>query len=289
MFSGMTITCFTGSYLLTLGAEVARFSFRARMRTWINLLFALAGIVAHTLYLWKRADEALQQGWPLFSSWYDWCLLAAWILAAAYVGLVLRHSENAIGLFLLPLVLGLIALAMGVSDRTRFSRSEALGIWRTLHGGALLTGTVAVTLAFGTGVMYLAQSYRLKHKLPTQQGIRLPSLEWLQRFNRRSLWISTGLLALGLISGIALNSAKVANAIAWNDPVILSSGILFLWLLCASLFEALYKPARQGRKVVYLTLASFIFLALAIGFVLTGEHATPATGPPSESAPGSSR
>ena len=271
MFSGMTITCFTGSYLLTLGAEVARFSFRARMRTWINLLFALAGIVAHTLYLWKRADEALQQGWPLFS------------------GLVLRHSENAIGLFLLPLVLGLIALAIGVSDRTRFSRSEALGIWRTLHGGALLTGTVAVTLAFGTGVMYLAQSYRLKHKLPTQQGIRLPSLEWLQRFNRRSLWISTGLLALGLISGIALNSAKVANAIAWNDPVILSSGILFLWLLCASLFEALYKPARQGRKVVYLTVASFIFLALAIGFVLTGEHATPSTGTPSESAAGSSR
>lgn len=51
--------------------------------------------------------------------------------------------------------------------------------------------------------MYLAQSYRLKNKLPTQQGIRLPTLEWLQRFNRRTLLVSTGLLLVGLISGVA--------------------------------------------------------------------------------------
>lgn len=275
MIAGITITCFTASYLLALGAEIARFGFRARVRTWLNVAFALAGLLAHTLYLWKRANEALQLNVPLFSGWYDWCLLAAWILAAAYVSLMLRHAENAVGLFLLPLILALIILAVSMGDQARFSRTEALGLWRTVHGSALLTGTVAVTLAFGAGIMYLVQSYRLKKKLPTQQGIRLPSLEWLQRFNLRSLWISTGLLAVGLISGIALNSIKSTNVIAWSDPVIISSGILFLWLLSASLFEAFYKPARQGRKVVYLTVASFIFLALAFGFVLKGEHASP--------------
>ena len=42
-------------------------------------------------------------------------------------------------------------------------------------------------------------------------------------------------------------------------------------------FESVYKPARQGRKVAYLTLASFVFLALVLGIVLLGpsRHANP--------------
>ena len=42
-------------------------------------------------------------------------------------------------------------------------------------------------------------------------------------------------------------------------------------------FESVYKPARQGRKVAYLTMASFLFLLLALGFVLTGQHASQAS------------
>lgn len=270
----MTITCFTGSYMLALAAEIGRFVFRDRVRPWLGLLLGSVGLLAHTLYLWQEASTALANGDPLFSSWQDWCLLASWILAASYLGLMIRHAENAVGLFLLPLVLGLIGIAIAVRDGGRFSRDEALGIWRLVHGFALMAGTVSVILGFGAGVMYLTQSYRLKHKFPSRQGFRLPSLEWLQRFNRRTLWISTALLALGLLSGIALNAAKQQPSIAWTDPVILSSGVLFLWLLAVCLFEWLYVPSRQGRKVVYLTLASFIFLSLALGFVLYGEHAS---------------
>ena len=48
-------------------------------------------------------------------------------------------------------------------------------------------------------------------------------------------------------------------------------------------FESVYKPARQGRKVAYLTLASFIFLLLALGLVLAGEHASQPSRPKSVS------
>lgn len=270
----MTITCFTGSYLLALAAAIARFIFRDRVRPWVGLILGGVGLFAHTLYLWKEANAALEGGYPLFSSWHDWCLLASWILAAAYLGLLIRHAENAVGLFLLPLVLGLIGIAIAVRDGGRFSRDEALNLWRLVHGLALMAGTVSVLLGFGAGVMYLTHSYRLKRKLLSRQGFRLPSLEWLQYFNRRTLWVSTGLLAVGLLSGIALNLANRGQSIGWGDPVILSSGVLFVWLLAVCLFEWLYVPARQGRKVVYLTLASFIFLSLALAFVLFGKHAS---------------
>ena len=64
----------------------------------------------------------------------------------------------------------------------------------------------------------------------------------------------------------------------WTDSVVVSSAVLLVWLLAATLFEWLYKPAQQGRKVAYLTVASFVFLAFVIAVLFAGgsEHAKPA-------------
>ena len=154
-----------------------------------------------------------------------------------------------------------------------------------MHGGSLLVGTVAVMLGFATGVMYLVQSYRLKHKLPPREGFKLPSLEWLQGANREALFVSTGFLALGLIAGIVLNltASRSGGGVDWWAPEVLSSAGLLVWLIAAMLFESFYKPARQGRKVAYLTLASFLFLGFVLVLVLSSghaiAHATPARPP----------
>ncbi len=238
--------------------------------------FAGAGLFAHTIYLWTNTRSQLDvaRNAPL-SSWYEWCLLGAWVLAAAYLALAIRRPQNTVGLFLLPLVLALVGAAYVVRNTPPFAREQALDYWGMLHGIMLLLGTVAAALGFAAGIMYLLQSYRLKHKYLPSPGIRLPSLEWLQRFNRRALLISTGLLAIGFGAGLTLNLIRQVSrdaTIAWTDPVIFSSAILFLWLAAASLFEALYKPARAGRKVAYLTLASFVFLGLVLSLVLLGQH-----------------
>ena len=93
--------------------------------------------------------------------------------------------------------------------------------------------------------------------------------------------ITPGFLAepVGLVAGIVMNAGQRGGSVAWTGPVVLSSTVLCAWLLAASLFETFYKPARQGRKVAYLTLASFIFLVLALGFVLLGDHASGRTAP----------
>ncbi|MEX2027686.1 MAG: cytochrome c biogenesis protein CcsA, partial [Pirellulaceae bacterium] len=190
----------------------------------------------------------------------------------------------------LPMVLLLVAVAYAFQDVVPFPRDRALQSWGLVHGAMLLIGTVTVTFGFVAGVMYLVQSYRLKHKLPPREGLRLPSLEWLQTVNKQSLWYSAWFIALGLIAGIVLNAIKSSGqgpAVPWTDSVVISSAVLLAWLIAASLFEWFYKPAQQGRKVAYLTVASFVFLAVVMLILLTSpsQHARQRTASRSRHTP----
>ena len=128
-------------------------------------------------------------------------------------------------------------------------------------------------IGFAAGLMYVIQAYRLKHKLPPKGKLRLPSLEWLQRFNRECLYVSAVLLLLGLLAGVVLKFNREAASVGWMDPLVLWSAVLFSWLVGVGAFEYAYRPAREGHKVVYLTLASGILLVVAMAIVLIYGHA----------------
>ena len=63
-----------------------------------------------------------------------------------------------------------------------------------LHGILLMVGTIAVCVGFLAGLMYLLQSYALKHSRSAVNRLRFPSLEWLERVNSRTLGISAVLI-----------------------------------------------------------------------------------------------
>lgn len=288
MFSKMGIVCFASCYGIALALEVSRLFFRAPVRLAVILLFGFAGLLAHTLYLAVQAQSEVAKSVPM-SSWYHWGLAAAWLLAATYLALTATRPQTPVGVFVLPLVLGLIALASR-ADRTPFPREQAMAIWGAAHGIALLLGTVVAALGFVAGVMYLIQSYRLKSKLPPQSGFKLPSLEWLQTANKQALVGSSFLVAVGLVAGVVLNAVRHARdtqGVPWTDPVIVTSCGLLAWLVAAMTFEFLYKPAQQGRKVAYLTIASFVFVLAALVLVLYGnsQHAAPKRAAYSDPSP----
>jgi len=276
MLSGISVFCFFASYCVALALEVSRLFFRIPVRLIVMIGFALAGLLAHSLYLWHRA----QTGTMPLSSWHDWHLIAAWIIAAAYVGMAVSRPQTNVGLFLLPVVLALIGVAQAFHDEPAFPRDRALQMWGIAHGLMLLLGTVTVSLGFAAGLMYLVQSWRLKYHVSPGAGLKLPSLEWLQSINKQSLIYSSCFIALGLIAGIVLNAVESRGqgpGVPWSDSVVISSAILLAWLLAATIFEWLYKPAQQGRKVAYLTVASFLFLALVMAMLVVGgsQHGRP--------------
>ncbi len=276
----ISLSCFAFSYAIAMILEISRLFFRAPVRILIILGLTIAGIFAHTVYLWLKFQKDFSGGTPM-SSWYDWCLMVSLAVAITYAIIAIKKNENSVGIFFLPLILLLILVALFVKDQEAFTQSEATNVWAVTHGISLLLGTSAMIVAFIAGVMYLVHAFRLKKKLPPRSGFRLPSLEWLQQCNRQSLFYATGLIAAGLVSGVIMNvlkSTENQTGIPWTDSVIISSGVLLVWLVTVTVFEAVYKPARQGRKIAYLTLASFVFLALVLSFVFMAEHASQTDG-----------
>lgn len=278
----ITVTCFAASYAVALVLEVSRVFFQAKFRQPVRIGFMAAGLFAHIVYLVMQNRLEFNASGIWMGSWFDWCLASAGLLAAAYLWIAFRQSQSVIGLFLLPLVLILILIGYQFDDQARFSAHQAKSVWNMVHGGSLLLGTTVVVLGFVFGVVYLIQASRLKAKSIPSKFFRLPSLEWLQLSCERSLKVSVVLLGIGFVSGIAINliNRPVGNdsisvgTIAWSDPVIWSSFVLFGWLLISLIINLVYRPTRQGRKVAYIVVTCALFLMLELGIVWWSGHAT---------------
>ncbi|MCE5266776.1 MAG: cytochrome c biogenesis protein CcsA [Planctomycetaceae bacterium] len=274
--SGVSTICFAASYAVALGLEISRLWSHSRVRAAVAVVFAAAGLLAHTAFLYYRAVSPMERGAPL-SSQQDWFFVAAWVLVAVYLYLALFHRHGPFGLFLLPLALALVGTASLAASATPLEREPASRAWGAIHGFSLAMATVAVLVGFVAGLMYLGQARHLKHKIVSTRGLRLPSLEWLQRANYRAIVVSVLMLGVGILSGMVLdriNARERSLRLAWHDPVVLSTWLTFAWLLAAVVAGGFFRPVRQGRKVAYLTVVSFIFLVimLATGVMVQSGH-----------------
>jgi ABC-type uncharacterized transport system permease subunit len=274
MLSGVSTICFAASYAVALMLEISRLLFRSTVRGAVMLGFAGAGLVAHSAFLYYRAINAA--GAPL-SSERDWYLVAAWALVVVYLYLAIFHPKAPFGLFLLPLALALIGTATFLAKDVPLAREPASRVWAAIHGISIMLAAVSVLVGFVAGLMYIGQVRHLKLKIAPTRGPRLPSLEWLRQTNSRAIVLSVLMLGMGVLAGMVLNLINIrsaADCVPWTDPVVWSTWLMFFWLLAAVVLSALHRPAGQGRKVAYLTVASFVFLVimLAVGLLMNSRH-----------------
>lgn len=276
---GITVQCFVFSYLVAFLLELTRPLVRIPGRLPLTVLFTVAGLVAQIIYIVLHAQRQIRLAdGGLLAGWYEWSLMLAWGLAACYLFLLVRRPDTVVGYFLLPPVLALIAVARTQADREPFTSRDAANLWLGIHGAAMLVGTLAVILGLTAALMYLVHSARLKRKRLNRGALRLPPLDWLQGLNRKCLVTGTVALGVGLLAGVIANLNR--GQVAWTGGGVLLSGVLLVWLLAATAFEFFYRPARQGRKIAYLAVASFGFLLLAWLGVLFSPHGGSGTADP---------
>ncbi|MDR3639248.1 MAG: cytochrome c biogenesis protein CcsA [Isosphaeraceae bacterium] len=284
----LTILCFGGTYGLALLAELARFMVRGSARWYATVGLTALGWVVQTIYLANlaRVDHRL----PI-TTVFESMVALSWIFAAIALYLMARAAKPvAVGVFVLPVVLGLIIFAAVLPPSHRAGWAGATVFWGSVHGIFLLLGAVSTCVAFAAGLMYLAQSDRLKHKRLPRFGFALPSLEQSERVNRGAITVAFPLLTFGLLIGVALGVARAGAGgvvIGWTDPKVLSG--LAMWLVFAVLLHARYRPALRGRSVVWLTFLAFAFLVFAwVGVEVLGlptAHGAPRTASAGRGSP----
>lgn len=278
--SGLTVLCFAGTYGLALVCDLARFVVRTPVRWYPTIVLTALAWTVQTAYLGARAIEAREL--PIATA-FESILLLSWILGAITLYLIARAPNSAVGLFLLPLVAGLSAIAGIEHQATAWATWEKwVTFWGLVHATFLLLGAVFTCVAFVAGLMYLVQSRRLKAKQPAPAALKLPSLEQSERLNRRTILMAFPFLSLGFLIGLALVAAtrRAGSApIGWTDPKILSA--LGLWAVFAALLAALVRPAMRGRRVMLLTAVAFAFLIftwVGVDLLLPTAHGVPPGG-----------
>jgi ABC-type transport system involved in cytochrome c biogenesis permease subunit len=251
----ITVFCFAASYTVALLLELLHLLWPVRMERWFRTTCAGAGLLAHTAFL-------LVQRLPLASQ-YGSLLYLAWILAVFYFFGSLHHRRQAWGIFVLPVVLGLVGLAaaFGKPEETGMS-ADYVRAWGAVHGGLLLLAAVGVCVGFVASVMYLVQARKLKAKLAPREGLRLFSLERLEAMNRRAINLTFPLLTAGVLVGAVLMLQDREALSGWLDPRVIAA--IVLWLVFALLLYLRYGLHLSGRRLAVLTILAFTLMLFTL-------------------------
>ena len=259
----ITVLCFGASYAVALVLELLQLVRPRPVQRVLSLAFGCAGLFAHTVYVTIQPLE--------LATAFGSLLFLAWILAVFYLYGSFRRSRSAWGPFVLPVVLGLIVLAVlfthPADPRERASLDTLLSFagesfWGQVHGTLILLAAVGVCVGFVASIMYLVQAYRLRKKLLPSPAMKLLSLERLDAMNRRALALAFPLLSAGLLVGIGLMRHGSETMGVWSSPKFV--GTVGLWLVFAILLYARYAIHVTRRQVALLTIVAFPLLLVAL-------------------------
>lgn len=271
LFQNVTHACFALSYLLALGFELAHVRGSRPAFRFLALASAAAGLLAHSLFL------TLQH--PTLATPYGALLAVAWVLSVFSLYGSIHHSRQTWALFVLPVVIGLILLALVYnptegSSPTTPSPSWLLGerLWGSLHGLLLVCAAVGISVGFLASVMYLVQSRRLRQKTVNSGHLKLLSLERLEDMNRRAVSLAFFMLTVGLLLGTVLLRQYHAFLENWWSMKVL--GTVGLWVVFALLLYLRHSKGVPGRRLALGTILAFVLFIL----VLLGSHPFAPTG-----------
>jgi ABC-type transport system involved in cytochrome c biogenesis permease subunit len=203
-----------------------------------------------------------------------------WLLTLSYLYLEITTDERAMGVFILPVVVGLQAIPTlypGVENADPVLDSP----WFWVHVASLLFAYASFALACVLGLTYMLQFKEIKKKHLGYFYTRLPSLQILDVMNSRAVAVGWLFLTVGVAAGmIWTGQARVASpddpnlqAMALNDPKIFGAAIT--WLVYSFSMLARRTMGWNGRRAAWLSAVGFVIILLnflPINYFVTTSH-----------------
>jgi len=203
-----------------------------------------------------------------------------WLLTLSYLYLEVTTDERAMGVFILPIVIGLQLIPVlnpGVENADPVLDSP----WFWVHVSSLLFAYASFALAGMLGVTYMLQFKEIKKKHLGYFYQRLPSLQVLDVMNSRAVAVGWLFLTLGVVVGIVwtlqARSAAPDNpnlqAMVLADPKILVS--VLTWVVYSFAMLSRRTMGWSGRKAAWLSGVGFAMVLLnlvAVSYFVSSSH-----------------
>jgi ABC-type uncharacterized transport system permease subunit len=194
----------------------------------------------------------------------------AWTLVIAYGVVTYRHSVQALGALLLPVVSLLVFASHLMTGDTGLAAArirEGGAAWLfPVHTTLLLFAYASFFVAFSASIMYLWQERELRLKKFSAVFHRLPSLTTVDDIGSTAASVGFTLLTLGILTGVIWSQARRGRV--WhNDPIEFFA--LLTWVLYLTMLH--YRVQWRGRKAAWLGVAGFTLVVCTfVGAVLLG-------------------
>ncbi|HSC29571.1 MAG TPA: cytochrome c biogenesis protein CcsA [Vicinamibacterales bacterium] len=232
-------------------------------------------ILAHTLLI---GMQTMQAGHAPLVGTTAAISAFVWLLGLAYLYVELTTEEQAMGVFVACLLVGLYiipALDPTVSPRPPVLQSPLF----TVHVASMLFAYASFALAFVLGVTYVLLFNEIKAKHLGFFYARLPSLQVLDAMNGRVVSIGWALLTIGIaVGGVWATQVQGspdprAQAMSVLDPKILVA--LLCWGVYSFALVARRAIGWSGRRAAWLSAIAFVIVLLnfvPVGYFLTKSH-----------------
>lgn len=195
--------------------------------------------------------------------------LFAWMIAASYGILLLRHRESSTGPFLIPLAIFFLLISLITHPApVMVSDPRRSGSLFAMHVTLAIFGYAALTLAFVLAQLYLIQNQQLRRRKLGLLFSKLPALDVLSQLQRTSVVI--GVSALSVATVLGLIWAKQNWGTYW-DPKTFSTFLIIGFYL----FTLFPGRAGGGKRNAILSIAGFSLLLFSYSIVnlfITQKH-----------------
>ena len=203
-----------------------------------------------------------------------------WLLTLAYLYLELTIDERAMGVFILPIIVGLQVIPV-VSPGFEYRNPVLDSPWFWVHISSLLFAYASFGLAGVLGLTYVLQFKEIKKKHLGYFYTRLPSLQILDRMNSRATATGWAFLTLGLIVGVVwtLEARPLApdnsqlQDMSLQDPKIFVAALT--WVVYSFAILARRMMGWSGRRGAWLSAAGFVIVLLnfvAVSYFVETSH-----------------
>ena len=241
-------------------------------RPWMNrlgLIVAASGLVAQTLGIIFRGVEA---GRFPFVGLYESLVLVAWAIVLVWHVLESFTKIKAVGLYVMPVVLVLLTVALISYDAPREMVDALRSDIVIVHVSVMLVAIGCLYVAGGAAIIYLIEETLLRRRKTGGVLGRLPSLAALDRLIYHATLLGLPFLTMGMAAGVI--RAETFKVPGWaTDPMVLLSAAA--WAVYLALIAGRVRGDWSGRAVSWLAVAGLVLL-LVIRFAavpyLSGFH-----------------